>query len=145
MTSDTIPDVLIDERDDGVTLIVPAPGSFAVDISALFPTAIPFRRADLPDVSWRDAWRLVDGGVAIDLEAARGVWRYRIRAARAALWPANDLAIRDALIDGDVAALTAARARRDDLRNAPQDPAIDAAASLEELAAVWPSCLGAKS
>lgn len=79
--------------------------------------------------------------ITIDMDKAREIHRDRIRAARAPLLAAADVDFQRALETGaDTSAIVA---RKSALRDAPADPAIDAATTPEQLAAVWPAALAA--
>jgi len=91
------------------------------------------------DRTFRDAWVLTADALAVDMAKAREIHRNRIRAARAPLLAAADVAYMRALEAGqDTAAIVA---RKNALRAAPADPAIEAATTPEALAAVWPAVL----
>lgn len=75
--------------------------------------------------------------ITIDMVKARAIWRERIRAARD--FASLDVQFQRALERGaDTAAIVAAKQA---LRDAPADPRIDAATTLDALKAVWPACL----
>lgn len=89
---------------------------------------------DLPqDRTYRNAWK--DDGQAIvhDMPKAREIHRDRLRQLRAAQFEANDIALRDAILAQDQQAIAKATKRRDDLRDATDDPAIEAAQTVDEL------------
>ena len=93
---------------------------------------------------FRDAWVLNGTVIEVDMVKARDTHRDRLRAARADEFAINDIAINDAILEDDAAGKTAAIARRDELRDVPSDPAIEAATTPEELSAVWPVGLSAE-
>lgn len=101
--------------------------------------AIPFRYEDLPDehrAHYRSAWTYKGGKIVINMERAKEAHRNRIRAARKALLAALDVQFMRALEAGqDTKAITEEKTR---LRNATDDPRIDAAQTIDELKAVWP-------
>jgi hypothetical protein len=76
--------------------------------------------------------------ISIDMTKARAIQRDRIRVARAPLLAVLDVAFMRAVEAGDMASQTEVAAQKQALRDAPADPRIDAAATPEELAAVWP-------
>ncbi len=77
--------------------------------------------------------------IAIDLDKAKEIWRAKIRAARDPLFPPLDVRFQRALETGaDTAAIVA---QKQALRDAPDDPRIAAAATLDDLKAIWPECL----
>lgn len=55
--------------------------------------------------------------ISIDITGARAITKERLRRARIPLFEANDLIIRDAMIENDAEKLAAAIAERDRLRN----------------------------
>lgn len=91
--------------------------------------------------TFRGAWEAnVDTGViSVDMAAARDIWRDKIRQARTEPLAALDTAYMKALETG--ADTTQIIADKQALRDAPTDPAIDAATTPEELAAVQPAGL----
>lgn len=96
----------------------------------------------LPDErTFREAWRLNGTVVEIDMNAARAIWRDRIRRARQPELEALDAAFMKALETGDAAGQASIAARKQELRDAPADPAIDAAADVDALKAVCPAGL----
>src|SRR5262249_28807419 len=91
------------------------------------------------DRVFRNAWRQDGSGrIDIDMEKARGIQRNRIRAARAPLLAELDVAYQRADEREDTAAKADIAARKQALRDAPADPAIETARTPEELKAVWP-------
>jgi hypothetical protein len=99
-------------------------------------------RATLPgDVYFRDAWVASTDAVVVDMARARDVQRQTIRNARDPKLAALDIEFQRCLEYGeDTSAIVA---QKEALRDAPQDPAIDAAQTPEELKAVWPAVLEA--
>ena len=91
--------------------------------------------------TFRGAWEAnADTGViSVDMAAARDIWRDKIRQARTEPLAALDTAYMKALETG--ADTTQIIADKQALRDAPTDPAIDAATTPEELAAVQPAGL----
>lgn len=91
--------------------------------------------------TFRGAWEAdADAGViSVDMAAARDIWRDKIRQARTEPLAALDTAFMKALETG--ADTTQITSDKQALRNAPTDPAIDAATTPEELAAVQPAGL----
>lgn len=96
------------------------------------------------DRTFRDAWRQLKGEIGVDMPAAREIARKTIRAARPKLFAPLDAeidkfsakAITGTLTANDKAAVAAAEAKRQELRDAPADPRIDVAASADELKAL---------
>lgn len=75
--------------------------------------------------------------ININMDKARDIHRDRIRKARQPLLETADIAYMRALESGDDLAKAQAVAVKQLLRDAPAAPAIDAAASPDELKAVW--------
>ena len=93
---------------------------------------------------FRNAWQLEGAVIVVDMGKAKDIHRDLIRIVRKEAFEVNDINLQDAMIDGDADAKAAGVAQRDALRDAPADPAIDAAATPEELSAVWPAGLSEK-
>ena len=91
------------------------------------------------DRTFRGAWQFAGDAVEVDMDKARDIWRDKIRQARVGKLEALDAVFMKALETG--ADTTAIVAEKTALRNAPADPAIDAATTVEELKAVKPAGL----
>jgi len=91
--------------------------------------------------TFRNAWEANSGTglISVDMEAARDIWRDKIRLERTEPLESLDTAFMKALESG--ADTTQIVADKQALRDAPGDPAIDAATTPEELAAVQPAGL----
>ena len=76
--------------------------------------------------------------IHIDMPKARNIWRDRIRARRKKLLAELDVEYQRADEDGDAPAKAKIVARKKKLRDAPQDPRIDAAKTPEDLKLVDP-------
>lgn len=111
-----------------------------VERSGLPSQPILWRRiddGDLPtDRSFRGAWS--DNGKAIvhDMPKARDIQRERIRALRAPLLAGLDAEYQRADEAEDKAAKRAVALRKQALRDAPSDPRIDSADTIEQLKAI---------
>ena len=93
--------------------------------------------------TFREAWSFGGnpeaGVITVDMNKAKEVWREKIRRARAPEFEALDAAFMKALETGaDTSAIVA---QKQALRDAPEDPAIDAATTPEELKQVMPAGL----
>jgi len=77
----------------------------------------------------------------VDMDRARAIQRDRLRGLRAPLLVANDVTLRDAMVDGDTQRRNAAIRRRDELRDVTKYTAIDGAKTLEELWKAVPKIL----
>lgn len=97
---------------------------------------------DIPnDRVFRDAWTADNskGAIVIDMEQAREIWRDKIREARAPEFAKLDAEFMIALERGqDTKDIVA---RKQALRDATKDPAIDAAKTPEKLAKIKPAGL----
>lgn len=87
---------------------------------------------------YRDAWK--DDGVSSrpihDMPKARELHRAKLRKARGARMDALDALYMQALETNDVVRMAAIVARKQALRDAPADPRIEAAATVEDLKAI---------
>lgn len=93
--------------------------------------------------TFRDAWSFGGdpeaGVITVNMDKAKTIWRDKIRVARDAAFPALDAAFMKALETGaDTSDIVA---KKQALRDAPADPAIDAATTPEQLKAVQPAGL----
>jgi hypothetical protein len=93
------------------------------------------------DRTFRDAWALQGGRVDVDMPKAREIHRGFIRSQRAPLLEKLDIEYQRADERGDLEAKAAIAARKQALRDATADPAIDAAVTPEELKAVIPAAI----
>ncbi len=91
--------------------------------------------------TFRGAWEADEDAaiISVDMDAARDIWRDKIRQARIEPLEALDTTFMKALETG--ADTTQITADKQALRDAPSDPAIDAATTPDELAAVQPAGL----
>lgn len=91
------------------------------------------------DRTFRDAWQATGpdtGIIDVDMEKAKEIWRDKIRARREEPLAALDTEYMRAMEAGaDTAGIVA---QKQALRDAPADPAIDAATTPEELKLVQP-------
>jgi len=76
--------------------------------------------------------------VSVNMTKAKEIWRNKIREARTEEFTKLDAQYMRADEAGDTEAKAAVVARKTVLRDAPADPAIDAAATPEDLKKVWP-------
>jgi len=94
-------------------------------------------KADVPRKDeYRNAWTFKAGKFGHDMVKARNLHRDLIREARKELFAQNDIAATWASINGDKAAMDAAKAEQKRLRDAPADPRIEAATTIAQLRAV---------
>jgi hypothetical protein len=102
----------------------------------------PLDPADIPaDRTFRNAWRLNGTGIDHDMEKARAIQRERMRLARAPLLAALDVEYQRADEAADADAKASVAARKQALRDAPQDPRVDTVQTVEALKTVWPDAL----
>lgn len=96
-----------------------------------------------PERTFRDAWSFAGNPdakiVSVDINLAKNIWKDKIREARSGELEALDLKFMKALEAG--ADTTQIIADKQALRDAPADPAIDAATTPEELKLVQPAGL----
>jgi hypothetical protein len=95
--------------------------------------------------TFREAWSFGGnpeaGVITVDMEKAKAIWRDKIRAARIPEFAKLDAAYMQMLEQNDADAMSAIAVVKNALRDAPADPAIDAATTPEELKAVQPAGL----
>lgn len=126
---------------DGSVAIMQTVGDAAVnDCIAKWPPAErakvvshkPVEATDIPqDRSFRNAWTMTGGKIVHDMPKARAILRDRLRAERAPLLAALDV---ESIRAGEVPVpLDEIIARKQALRDAPANPAIDLAMTVEEL------------
>ena len=116
----TIEEIQAKDVPDGVT-------SYIVDHSSL-PT----------DTDFQNAWVYKDGKVQVDLAKAKEVHREYIRRERKEKLAALDIEFQRALETGDTSAVVA---KKQVLRDATADSAIDAASNVAQLRALWNTSL----
>lgn len=101
---------------------------------------------------FRDEWDLDGDAIVVDMTKAKEIHRARIRAARDEQFAEYDAIVTrlnakalggTTLTAADKTAVKDAEAARQALRDAPSDPAIDAATTPEELSAVIPAGISA--
>lgn len=89
------------------------------------------------DTMFKEAWVFDSAGAVVhDMSKARDIHRSRLRTDRAPLLEALDLAYMRADERGDPVAKSQIAKRKQMLRDAPNHPAIDAAASVDDLKAI---------
>ena len=89
------------------------------------------------DRHFRGAWSLSDSVISEDMDAAKEIFRDKVRAVRAPLLDAEDVVYMKALEADDASAKTASVARKAALRDAPAASAINAASDIAALKAAW--------
>jgi hypothetical protein len=106
-----------------------------VSISQVDPATVPLDR------TFRNAWTMANGKLECAMSKARAIHRERLRLIRGPLLLALDAAWMRATAAGDEIGALNVEAKRQALRDATSYPAIDAAASPEDLKAAIPACL----
>lgn len=95
------------------------------------------------DRTFRNAWVLSGDKIGHDMEKARAILRDRLRRERAPLLAALDVAYLRAYEADDAAAKADVLVQKQTLRDAPADPQIDAAATVDDLKAITLDVLAA--
>lgn len=91
------------------------------------------------DRTFREAWQLSGHVIGVNMDQARDIWRDKIRQARVGVFESLDAQFMQAMETGaDTSDIVA---QKNALRDAPADPAIDAATTPEELKQVQPAGL----
>ena len=111
----------------------------AINFTIVNEDAIP------ADRTFRNAWRADGEAVVVDMDAAREVWRDKLREARKPLLEALDVAYQRADETGSRSEKDAVAAKKQALREITAHPSIEAAGTPNELKSVWPDDLGDKS
>ena len=93
------------------------------------------------DRSFREAWSLSGTVITEDLDAAKDIFRDKIREVRKPLLEAEDTVFMKALEDDDATAKANSKTKKDNLRDAPAATAISSATTIDELKAAWDSNL----
>lgn len=95
--------------------------------------------ADIPaDTSWRNAWVDTGSALVVDLDRARTLHAAQLAASASRAHTQLTAALLLAMTEPDAQRMQALRAARDLLTNAPSDPRLAAARTLDALAAIDP-------
>ena len=89
------------------------------------------------DRHFRGAWSLNGKVISEDMDAAKVIFKDKIREVRAPLLEAEDVVYMKALEADDASAKTASVAKKKALRDAPAAKAIDDADTIAKLKAAW--------
>ena len=89
------------------------------------------------DRHFRGAWSLSGKVISEDMDAAKEIFKDKIREVRAPLLEAEDVVYMKALEAGDTDAQAARVTKKNNLRNAPAASAITNAANIAALKAAW--------
>jgi hypothetical protein len=132
--------VIIHTEGDGVAVIIGAPGIPNETLVQAVPVAANYITADISELPedryFRDAWRLVDGQLVVDIEAAKEVQRDEWRRLRKPKLDALDLDFMRALEAGE--SLVAIAAAKTALRDVTET---ELSGTLEEIKANIPAIL----
>ena len=90
---------------------------------------------------FRDAWVLNGTVITEDLDAAKDIFKDKIRAVRTPLLEAEDVVYMKALESDDATAKAASVTKKNALRDAPAAQAITDATTIDELKASWNTSL----
>lgn len=93
------------------------------------------------DRLFRDAWVLNGTVITEDLDAAKDIFRDKIRAVRKPLLEAEDVVYMKALEADDATAKASSVTKKNALRDAPAAQAITDATTIDELKATWNTSL----
>lgn len=120
----------------------PTEEAISAEIARAVPDGVAWHRVldeEVPDDrTFRDALVIKGGALTHDIDKARDIVRQVIRHQRAAAMPELDAKWMRATGQGDKAAAKKIEAERQRWRDAPADPRIDAAATVQELAELLP-------
>ena len=89
------------------------------------------------DRHFRGAWSLSGSVISEDMDAAKEIFKDKIREVRAPLLEAEDVVYMKALEAGDTDAQAASVTKKNNLRNAPAASAISSASDIAALKAAW--------
>jgi len=89
------------------------------------------------DRHFRGAWSLSGSVISEDMDAAKEIFKDKIREVRGPLLEAEDVVYMKALEAGDTDAQAASVTKKNNLRNAPAASAITNAANIAALKAAW--------
>ena len=93
------------------------------------------------DRMFRDAWVLDGTVITEDVDAARDIFKDKVRETRKPLLEAEDVVYMKAMEADDSDAKTASVNQKNALRDAPAASAISSATTIAELKAAWPTDL----
>ena len=93
------------------------------------------------DRHFRGAWSLSGNVISEDIDAAKEIFKDKIREVRKPLLEAEDVVYMNALESDDAAAKAASVTRKQALRDAPAASAISSATTISALKAAWDTSL----
>lgn len=111
--------------------------ALAKDVPPDAQGAIVIEASEIPqDRTYRNAWANRDGKIEPDMAKAKEVHRDILRRERVPLLAALDIEFMRAVEAGDQSAIAGIAKRKQALRDAPADPQIDAAETVDTLKAI---------
>jgi hypothetical protein len=122
--------VIIYDNGNGVSVVYPT-GELSVEDVQIkdCPQGTIIDDSTLPSRDFRNAWKLVDGAVAVNFAKAQDITKDKLRAERKPLLEAQDVAFQRALeLDTDKSAIVAEKQRLRDITKQ-----VDTATTLDEL------------
>ena len=86
---------------------------------------------------FRGAWSLSGSVISEDLDAAKDIFKDKIREVRKPLLESEDAVFMKALEDDDATAKANSKTKKNNLRDAPAASAISSASNISELKSAW--------
>jgi hypothetical protein len=135
--------IIYQNAEGGISVIIPT-GEIPIEdvIAKDVPAGVEYSVVDASDLPsdryFRKAWRATDGGVEIDIEAAKGVQRDKWREARAPKLAALDVEFIRAMEQEDTVQLSTIATKKQELRDVTATPLPDDIAGIKE---TWPEIL----
>lgn len=141
--------IVYDNGQGGVAIVYPVEGC-GLTLEEIAAKDVPqgtrhkLVEVDTLDRTFRAAWAYDEAEAAhvrVDMTKAREIWKNKMREARKPKLEALDVDAMRAAEDNDAVKANAVKAKKKALRDVTADPRIEAAASPEQLKAVWPAVL----
>ncbi len=129
--------VYVIDRGDSVAIDIPAPAAVAKGDYQSPQGALAVDASALPS-SFRNAWRVENGTVAVNMVAARELFLDELRRMRDAQLAELDGQMLKAMEQFDEAEQAALAAEKQALRDLPQTVAVQTATNIDELVDLWP-------
>ena len=108
----------------------------ALNIQVVEPDVVPKDRA------FRNAWKLENKSITVDIPKAKEIWKNKMREARAPKLLSLDTEYMRADEKGDAVKKADVAAKKQLLRDITTHPDLLAAQTADEIKAVWPATLG---
>ena len=134
--------IIYQQDNEAVAVVVPANCGLTIEQIAAkdVPQGIPYTIIDASDLPVRDefrnAWAMIGGKVCHDMVKARSIKREQLRVERKPLLEALDVEYMLALEKGDKVGQANITAQKQKLRDAPADPRIEKAKTVDDLTAI---------